>query len=79
MGVIQERIRQGRLQWFGHMRREGEERVLRMVKKMQVTRNRLPGRPKGTLEQLVQEDMNKKQLKEAMDQKIWKKLITGNN
>ena len=50
---IQERIRQGRLQWFGHVRREGEEGVLRMVEKMQVTGNRLPGRPKGTLEKLM--------------------------
>ena len=39
------------LQWFGHVRREGEKRVLKKVEKMQVTGNRLPGRPKGTLDQ----------------------------
>ena len=49
-----ENIRQGRLQWFGHVKREGEEGILRIEEKMQVTGNRLPGRPKGTLEQLVQ-------------------------
>ena len=66
---IQEGIRQKRLQWFGHVRREGEERVLRMVEKVQVTGNRLPGRPRGRLERLVQRDMKKKGLKEeqAMD------------
>jgi len=76
---IQERIRQGRLQWFGHVRREGEEGVLRMVEKMQVTGNRLPGRPKGTLEQLVQGDLKGKGLKEeqALDRKGWKRLIAG--
>ena len=31
---IQERVRKGRLQWFGHVRREGEEGVLRTVKKI---------------------------------------------
>ena len=52
---------------------------MRKVEKMYVTGNRLPGRLKGTLEQLVQKDMKKKGLKEeqAMDQKHWKKLIKG--
>ena len=74
LGDILERTRQGRLQWFGYVRREGEEGVLRKVEKMQVTGNRLPGRPKRTLEQLVQRDMKKKGLKEmqAMDQKVGK-------
>ena len=72
MRDIQERIRQGRLQWFGHVRRKGQEEVLRMVeKKMQVTGNKLPRRPKGRLEQLVQGDTKKKGLKEeqAMDRR----------
>ena len=46
MGDILERARQERLQWFGHVRREGEEEILRKVEKMQVTGNRLLGRPK---------------------------------
>ena len=79
MGDILERTRQKRLQWFGYVRREGEEGVLKKVEKMQVTGNRLPGGPKGTWEQLVQRDMKKKGLKEeqAMDRKSWKKIITG--
>ena len=52
LGDILERTRQGRLQWFGHVRREEVDVVLRMVEKMQVTGNRLPRRPKGRLEQL---------------------------
>ena len=36
---ILETTRQGRLQWFGHVRREGEEGVFRMVDKIQVTGN----------------------------------------
>ena len=67
---ILERARQGRLQRFGHVRREREERVLRKVEKIQVIGNRPPGRPKGTLNQLVQRDMKKRGLKEqVMDRK----------
>ena len=73
LGNILEKTRQGRLQWFGHVR-EREEGVLRMAEKMQMTRKRLPGRPKGTLEQLLQRNMKKKGLKEeqAMDRKVGK-------
>ena len=46
------------------MRKEGEEGVFRKVEKMQVIGNRLPGRPKGMLEQSVQRDIKKKGLKE---------------
>ena len=44
LGDILERARQRRLQWFGHVTREGEEGVLRKVEKIQVIGNRLPGR-----------------------------------
>ena len=51
--------------------KRGRGGVLRKVDKVQVMGNRLPGRPKGTLDQLVQEDMRRKGLKEeqAVDQK----------
>jgi len=77
LGDILETARQGRLQWYGHVRREGEEGVLRKVEKIQVIGNRLPGKPKGTLDQLVQKDMKKRGLKEeqVMDRKTWKRLI----
>ena len=77
LGNILETARQGRLHWFGHVRREGEEGVLMKVEKMQVTGNRLPERPKGTLDQLVQRDMKKRGLKEeqVMDRTTWKRLI----
>ena len=77
LGDILEKARQGRLQWFGHVRREGDEGVLRKVEKIQVIGNRLPGRPKRTLDQLVHKDMKKRGLKEeqVMDRKTWKRLI----
>ena len=42
-----------------HREKRGRAGVLRMVEKMQVTGNRLPGKPKKRLEQLVQGDMKK--------------------
>ena len=58
------------------MRREGDEGVLRKVEKMQVTGNKLLGRPKGTSDQFVQRH-EKRGLKEeqVMDRKTWKRLI----
>ena len=58
-------------------KKRGRGGVLRKVEKIQVIGNRLPGRPKGTLNQLVQKDMKKRGLKEeqAMDRKGWKGLI----
>ena len=61
--------------WFGHVRREGEEGVLRKVERMQVIKNRRPGRPNGTLDQLVQRDMKKKGLKE--EQAMYEKERTA--
>ena len=50
LGDILERARQVRLQWFGHVRREGEEGALRKVKKMQVIENRIHnGKTKGNI------------------------------
>ena len=47
------------------------------VEKIQVIENRLPGKPKGTLDQLVKKDMKKRGLKEeqVIDRKTWKRLI----
>ena len=39
--------------------KKGREGLLRKVKKMQVTGKRLPGKPKGRLEELVQGDIKK--------------------
>ena len=53
-------------------KKRGRGGVLRKVEK-------IPGRPKGTLEQLVQKDMKKRGLKEeqVMDRKTLKRLIKG--
>ena len=58
-------------------KKRGRGGVLKKVEKMQVIGNRLPRRPKRTLDQLVQRAMKKKGLKEvqAMDRKSWKKWI----
>ena len=53
---IQDKMRQRRLQWFGHVRRE-EGGVLRVVDKMEVQGKRKIGRPNKTWNDTVQQDL----------------------
>jgi len=46
--MIQGKLRQKRLQWFGHERRETEGGVLRLVEEMEVSGKRKVGRPRKT-------------------------------
>jgi len=43
--IIQDKLRQKRLQWFGHVRRETERGVLRLVEDMEALGKRKIGRP----------------------------------
>jgi len=44
--MIQDKLRQTRLQWFGHVRRETEGGVLRLAEEMEVSGKRKVGRPR---------------------------------
>jgi len=44
--MIQDKLRQKRLQWFGHVRSETEGRVLKLVDKIEVSGKRKVGRPR---------------------------------
>jgi len=46
--MIQDKLRQKRLQWFGHVRRETEGGVLRLVEEMEISGKRNIGRPRKT-------------------------------
>ena len=48
-GDILERARKGRLQWFGHVRREGEEGVLRKVGSVGSERHEKDGTKRGAV------------------------------
>ena len=76
---IQEKIRQRRLQWFGHVRREKEGGVVRMVEEMEVPGKRPVGRPRRTWRQIVQQDMEKLGIQEelAQDRGSWRRIIAS--
>ena len=76
---IQVKLRQRRLQWFGHVRREKEGGGLRRVEEMNVAGVRPVGRPKRTWRQTVQMDMDVLGISEdlAMDRAGWRRVIAS--
>jgi len=55
--MIQDKLRQKRLQWFGHVRRETEGRVLRLVEEMEVSGKRKVGRSRKTWKEVVKRNL----------------------
>jgi len=55
--MIQYKLRQKRLQWFGHVRRETEGEVLRQVEEMEVSGKRKVGRPRRTWKDIAMRDL----------------------
>ena len=79
LSEIQGKMRQRRLQWFGHVRREKEGGGLRMVEEMEVPGVRPVGRPRKTWRQTVQMDMVALEISEelAMDRAGWRMVIAS--
>jgi len=50
-------LRQKRLQWFVHVRRETEGGVLRLVEEMEVSGERKVGRPRKNQKDIVKRDL----------------------
>jgi len=67
--------RNGRLQWFGHVRREKEVGVLRLVEEMDVSGKRKVGKPRKTRKDIVKRDLELLGVEEnvALDQRRWRK------
>jgi len=75
---IEEKMRETRLKWFGHVRRRLIDALVRRVDEMeQVTRKRGKGRPKKTLGATLKFDMKCMGLNEDMtkDKNTWKSRI----
>jgi len=77
--MIQDKLRQKRLQWFGHVRREKEGGVLRLVKEMEVSGKRKVGRPRKAWKDIVKRDLELIGAEEsvALDRGRWRKIIAG--
>ncbi len=68
-------LRQRRLQWFGHVRRAGQDSVVRMVE--EVEGRRPVGRPRKTWRKCIEQDLNQLGLREEMaqDRRQWRRVI----
>jgi len=78
---IQDKLRQKRLQWFGQVRNELEEGVLRLVVDMEVSGKRKVGRPRKTWKYTVKRDLEIIGMDEsvALDRRGWRKIIASPN
>jgi len=67
--MIQDKMRQRRLQWFCEVRKEMEEGVLRLVEEMEVMGKRKVGRPRKTWRDIIKSDLELMEVDErvAMD------------
>jgi len=74
---LNEKKTQKRLQWFGHVRRETEGGVMRLVEEMEVFGKRKVERPRKTSEDIVKRDLELSRVDEnvTLDQIRWKKII----
>ncbi len=61
-------LRQRRLQWFGHVRRAGQESVVKMVEEVVVEGRRPVGRPRKTWRKCIEQGLNHLGLREEMAQ-----------
>ena len=77
MNSIQEKVREMRLRWYGHMQRMVENNEVRAVVDMIVLGKRSWGRPSGRWMDWVRRDMQALQitLEDAQDRTFWKSKI----
>jgi hypothetical protein len=70
-------MRRGRLRWFGHVMRRGEDDWLKKCMNLEVGGTRRPGRPRKTWEEVVRRDMRDLNLNRemALDRAEWRRVV----
>ena len=76
---IAERVRLGRLRWFGHVERKGDEDWVSKCRELVVVGDRSRGRGRKTWMECVEGDMVKLKLrrKDALERDVWRSGIWG--
>ena len=75
-----DRVRQGRLRWFGHVERKDQRDWVSACRDMSVTGQRGRGRGRKTWKECIYDDMKKMKLRkeDAQDRGLWRSGILGN-
>ena len=71
------KMREGKLRWYGHVMRRGQENIGRKKMEMELPGKRRRGRPKRKFLDVVKKDMGKVGAKETdvEDRKMWRMII----
>ena len=78
MALIEEKLRETRLRWFGHVKRRSDAAPVRRCEMIVPSSGRRGrGRPKKCLEEVVREDLRVTGLTEdmAQDRRLWRDRI----
>ena len=71
---IEDKMRENRLRWFGHMKRSSVDALVRRCERINIPRDkRGRGRPKKSLDEVIREDLKVVGLSEdlAQDRRLW--------
>ena len=75
---IEDKMRENRLRWFGHVRHKPIDAPVRRVEKIDIEQGKkLRGRPKMTWMKVVKKDMKLLELEERMmaNRNVWRRKI----
>ncbi|KAD4584273.1 hypothetical protein E3N88_21874 [Mikania micrantha] len=74
---ISDKVREGRLRWFGHVRRRSQAAPVRKVEFLTVEGKRGRGRPRLTWDEQIRHDLTELHLSEDMiyDRSTWRRRI----
>ena len=77
---VSDKVRQGRLRWFGHVERKGTLDWVSACRNIEVDGKRGRGRGRKTWKDCVTDDMKKLMLtqEDAQDRAVWRSGILGN-
>ena len=78
MENLDHRLRKMRLRWFGHVKCNDKNSILRRAMELEVEGKKPLGRPKKTWSKVEEEDMRKLNITEDMaeDRKQWRQLLS---
>ncbi|KAI5606473.1 hypothetical protein C0J50_1972, partial [Silurus asotus] len=76
VGRFEDKVREARLRWFGHVQRSNMGYIRRRMLRMEPPERRKRGRPRRRFVDVVREDMQVVGLKEAdvKDRGVWRRM-----